>query len=74
MNTVLNRFNKLRTIYNIIGKDLNNHYSIMIYEKPYTDETANEMNEHTLTALMLAKEKIIELEKEINATSQTTDA
>lgn len=71
MNTVLNRFNKLRTIYNIIGKDLNNHYDFILDNKT---ETNGLVDKRTLSILALAKEKIIELEKEINATSQTTDA
>lgn len=78
MNPVLNRFNKLRVIYNIIGKDLNRYYDIMMEESRSTNDdiTINLIDSsNTLIALTSAKEKIIELENEINnATPKTEDA
>lgn len=73
MNLVLNRFHKLKVIYNIIGKEINNsYYRLILDNKTETDES---VNKHTLTALASAKEKIIELENEINnATPKTEDA
>lgn len=74
-NHVVDRINKLKTIHDLIRNPVPYYYDLLTYCLPPYNEEMDEINEHSLKVLSLAKEKIIELENEIkNATSKTTNA